>query len=154
MRDAGNHAFENSAVARDVERTKAQRIHHRDGPRAHGKNVAQNAAYAGGRALKRLNKTGMVVRFDFKRDRVAIADVDDPGVLARPLQHQLAARRQLLQVNARAFVGAMLAPHDAENSKLGVGGLAPEQRHNLLVFRLGELVGFDDLWSNDLRSHG
>ena len=38
------------------DRAEAQRIHHRDRPRAHGKDVAQNAADAGGRALKRLDE--------------------------------------------------------------------------------------------------
>ncbi len=93
VRDARNNAFENSAIARDIERAEAYRVHHRDGPRAHGENIAQDAAHAGGRALERLDEARMVVRFDFERDRVAVADVDDAGVLARPLQHQLAARR-------------------------------------------------------------
>jgi hypothetical protein len=69
---------------------EAQRIQHRDGPRAHGENVAQNAAHAGGRALKRLDEAGVVVRFDLEGDHVAAADIDDAGVFARPLHHQLA----------------------------------------------------------------
>ena len=72
-----------------VERPEAQRIHHRDRPRAHGEDVAQNAADAGRRALKRLDEAGMVVRFDLERDRVAAADVDDAGVLARPCSTSL-----------------------------------------------------------------
>ena len=52
-----------------VERTEAQRIHHRDRPRAHGEDVAQNAADAGGRALKRLDEARVIVRFDLERDR-------------------------------------------------------------------------------------
>ena len=74
MRDARDHAFEDAAVARRrsvriVERAEAQRVHHGDGPRAHGEDVAQNAADAGGRALERLDETGVVVRFDLERDR-------------------------------------------------------------------------------------
>ena len=128
-----------------VQRAETQRVHDRDGPRAHGEDVAQNAADAGGRALKRLDETGMVVRFDLERDRVAVADVDDAGVFARALQHQLAARRQLLQMQARAFVGAVLAPHHAEDAEFGVGGLAAEERDDFVVFRRRQLVGFDDL---------
>ncbi len=95
MRDAADHAVENAPVARAVrrivKRAEAQRIHHRDGPRAHGEDVAQDAADAGGRALKRLDVTGMVVRFDLERDHPAAADIDDAGVFARPLHHVFAA---------------------------------------------------------------
>ena len=114
--DAGNHAFEYPAVARDVERAKAQRVHHRDGHGAHGEDVAQDAADTGGCALKRLDEAGVVVRFDLEGDGPAVADVDDAGVLARPLQHEFARGGQLLQVQARTLVGAMLAPHHAENA--------------------------------------
>ena len=133
------------APLRIVERAEAQRIQHRDGPRAHGEDVAQDAAHAGGRALKRLDEAGVVVRFDLEGDRVAAADIDDAGVLARPLHHQLAARRQLLQVQARALVGAVLAPHHAEDAEFGVGGLAAEERDDLLVLRRRELVLRDEL---------
>ena len=64
--DAAHDAIDQAAVARDrlrrwlrhgvgVMRAEAQRIEHGDGPRAHGEDVAQNAAHAGGRALKRLD---------------------------------------------------------------------------------------------------
>ena len=90
MRDAGDHAFENAAIARAglgiVERPEAQRVQHGDGPRAHGENVAQNAADAGGRALERLDEARVIVRFDLERDGVAVADIDDAGVLAGALQ--------------------------------------------------------------------
>ena len=145
MRDAGNHALENSAIARHVQRAESQRVHYGDRPRSHGKDVTQNSADAGGRALKRLDETGMVVRFDLERDRVPVADVDDAGVLAGTLQNPLAARRKFLQMQARAFVRAMLAPHHAEDAELGIGGFAAEQRDDFLVLRRRQLVGFDDL---------
>ena len=148
VRDPGNNAFQNPAIARDIQRAEAQCVHHRDGPGAHGENVAQDAAHAGGRALKRLDETGMIVRFDLEGDRVPGADVDDPGVLARPLQNQGAARRKLLQMQPRAFVGAMLAPHHAEDSEFGVAGFAAEQRDDFVVLRRGQSVGL-----NDLRRH-
>ena len=43
----------------------------------------------------------MIVRFDLERACPAVADIDDAGVLARALHHQLAARRQPLQMHAR-----------------------------------------------------
>src|SRR5258707_117079 len=67
MRNAGNHALQNTPVARNVERTKAQGIHHGNGAGSHGEDVAQDAADSGRRALKRLYKTRMVVRFDLER---------------------------------------------------------------------------------------
>ena len=94
-----------------VQAAEAQRIHHRDGARAHGEDVAQDAADAGGRALEGLDEAGVIVRLDLEGDDVAAADIDDAGVLAGALHHQFAARGQLLQVNARALVGAVLAPH-------------------------------------------
>ena len=138
MRDAADHAAQNAAVARAgrgiVERAEAQRIQHRDGPRAHGEDVAQDAADAGGRALERLDEAGVVVRFDLEGDDVAAADIDDAGVFAGPLHHQLAARGQLLQMQARALVGAVLAPHHAEDAEFGVARLAAQDVDDLVVF--------------------
>jgi len=82
-------------------RPEAQRIHHRDRARAHGEDVAQDAADAGSCALKRLDKRRVVVRLDLEGAGPAIADVDDAGVLARPLHHAAAARGQALEVHAR-----------------------------------------------------
>src|ERR1039458_7533078 len=59
----------------------------------------------------------MIVRFNFERAGPAISNVDDAGIFARPLQHQFAARGQTLQVNARRFIGTMLAPHHAEDAE-------------------------------------
>src|ERR1017187_1392583 len=91
MGDAGNHAGEDAPVAGAgfgiVQTAEAERIEHRDRPRAHGENVAQNAARAGGGALKGFDEAGVVVRFDFESDDVAAADIDDAGVFARPLHH-------------------------------------------------------------------
>src|SRR5579871_1216759 len=64
---------------------EAQRIHDRNRPRAHGENVAQDAADAGRSALERLQERRMVVRFNLERARPSIANIDDAGVLARPL---------------------------------------------------------------------
>ena len=138
MRDAAYHAFHNTPVARAgfgvIQTAKANGIHHGDGPRAHGKDVAQNAADAGGRALERFNKRRMVVRLDLESNRPAVTDIDDPGVLTGTLQHQRALGRQLLQMNLRALVGAMLAPHDAKDAELRVVGLAAQNFGDFGVF--------------------
>ena len=120
-----------------VDRPEAQRIEHRDGPRAHGENVAQDSADAGGRALKRLDEARMVVRLDFENGDEAIADVDDACVFARPLHHVRTARRQPLQMHARGFVGAVLAPHHAEDAQFGEVRIAAQNFLDARVFVWG-----------------
>ena len=64
---------------------EAQRVHRRDGARAHGEDVAQDAADAGRRTLVGLDEGGVVVALHLEDDGVAVADVDDAGILARAL---------------------------------------------------------------------
>ena len=54
--DAGDHAGQQVARARVSDAAKTQRVERRDGPRAHGEDIAQNAAHASGRALIGLNE--------------------------------------------------------------------------------------------------
>src|SRR6516164_6411763 len=116
-------------------RSKPQGIHDRDRPRAHSENVTQNAAHTGRRALKRLDKRRMVMRLDLEGARPPVPNIDDPGVLSRPLQHALAPRRQPLQMHARRLVGAVLTPHHAEDAQFGEGWFpATEKLFDLLVF--------------------
>ena len=61
----------------------------------------------------------MIVRFDLEDGGQPVADVDGAGVLAGPLQHARPVGRQLLQVNARALVGAVLGPHHRKDAELG-----------------------------------
>ena len=80
-----------------VELAEAQRVEHRDRPRAEREDVAQDAADAGGRALEGLDRARVVVGLDLEGDRQAVADVDRAGVLARAHQHALALGRQRAQ---------------------------------------------------------
>src|SRR3984957_18395286 len=61
----------------------------------------------------------MIVRFDFKDGTKTVADVHHSRVFSRPLDHMSSLRRKPLQMHAAGFIRAMLAPHHAENSKLG-----------------------------------
>src|ERR1700693_4695251 len=70
----------------------------------------------------------MIMRLDFESAGPAITDVDNAGVLTRPLQHTAAACGQAFQVHARGFVGAVLAPHHAEDAKLGKRWLASAEK--------------------------
>src|SRR5579875_124428 len=150
--DAGDHAVEDAAIARAgfriVQTAEAQRIENGDGPRAHGENIAQDAAHARSRSLERLDEAGVVVRFDLEGDDVAIADIDDARVFARPLHHELAARGQLLQVQAGTFIGAVLAPHHAEYAQLRVAGFAAEDGYDLAVLFGRKLVLGDEFGGN------
>src|SRR5947207_9428487 len=115
------------------EGAKTQRIHHRQRTRAHGKDVAKNASDARCSALKWLDKRWMIVRFDLESTRPAIANIDDSGVFSRPLHHAAAASGQPFEMHARRFVGAVLAPHHAENAKLRQRGLAAQGLFDLFV---------------------
>ncbi len=67
--DALHDAGEQVADARRIEAAEAERVEHRDGPGAHGEDIAQNAADARGGALIRLHGRRVVVRLDLERDR-------------------------------------------------------------------------------------
>src|ERR1051325_1070101 len=111
-----------------VKRTETQTVHRGDWPRAHGENVAQNAADASRRALKRLDERRMIVRLNFERDAPAVADVDNAGVFPGWDHDAFSGRRQPAQVNGRRLVGTVFRPHDGENAELGKRRLASHQR--------------------------
>ncbi len=153
MGDAADHAREEPAVVgrcrtlapSGADRAEAQRIDRADRPRAHGENVADDAAHAGGRALERLDGAGMVVRFDLERDGQPVADVDDPGVfLARADEDAGRLGGKVLEQRAGVLVGAMLAPHDGENSQFGVTRFAAEDAFDLAVLLRREIVLLDE----------
>ena len=129
---------EQVARARRVELAEAQRVEHRDRPRADGEDVAQDAADAGGRALERLDRARVVVRLDLERHREAVADVDRAGVLARAHQHVRALGGQLAQQLLRVLVGAVLRPHQREHRQLERVRLAAELLDDQLVLGVGE----------------
>ena len=68
MRDAGDHAGEKPAIRLHVrgsiagDRAEAQRVQQEHRPRAHGENIADDSAHAGGRALERLDRARVIVR--------------------------------------------------------------------------------------------
>jgi len=73
----------------------------------------------------------VVVGLDLERDGVALADVEDTGVLTDPGEH-LADRRllhdlaELLEVHLGRLVGAVLAPHHRVHRQLRRGRTTPE----------------------------
>ena len=120
--DAGYHAFDGSPGAGRfgaVHLTEAKRVHQRDRTRAHGEDVANDAADAGGRALVGLDERRVIVRLDFEHGGQSVADVHGSGVLPGPLQHARPLGRQLPEVDARALVAAVLGPHHRKDTELG-----------------------------------
>src|SRR5205807_7928472 len=95
--DPGDDAAQEMPRFRMVRAAKAQRVQHRNGARAHREDVAQDAADSGRRALIGLYKGGMVVALDLEDDGLAIADIDDSGILARAADDARPRRRQGLQ---------------------------------------------------------
>ena len=109
-----------------IDAAEAERIERSDRPRAHGEDIAQDAADAGGRALIRLDERRMIVAFHFKSHGKPAADIDDTGIFTGTLQHIRAFGRKILEIVTRALVAAVLGPHHREHAELGVIGLAAE----------------------------
>ena len=82
----------------------------------------------------------MIVRFDFEDGHQPVANIHDPRIFPRTLHHMSPARRQSLQMNAARLIRAMLAPHHAEDSKLGEIGIAPKDFLDACVFVRGKAV--------------
>src|SRR5690348_15573193 len=92
----------------------------------------------------------MIVRLDLERACPAVTDVNDARILARALHHKLRARRQTLQMHARRLVGAMLAPHHAEDAQFGQGRRTSAEQ----LLDLGVLVGRKAVFADEFRSNG
>src|SRR5256886_9799806 len=88
--DARDHALE--VAARLRQRPEPQRVEESDGTRAHGDDVTDDPADAGGSALVRLDRGRMVVRLDLEDRGPALPNAHRAGVLARTLDHGGAPR--------------------------------------------------------------
>ena len=147
--DAGDHAADEVAGLRIVWIAEGERVEAGNRPRAHGENVAQNAADAGRRALIGLDVTRVVVALHLEHDREPVADVDDAGILARPLNHPRRLGRQRAQMDFRGFVRAVLVPHRGENAELGEGRRTPDKLDDARV-----LVRLQTVFGDQFRRNG
>ena len=95
--DAAHHAVDDPFRRRIVRAAEPQRIQVGDRTGAHGEDIAQNAADAGGGALVGFDETRVVVALHFEDRREAVADIDHAGVLARSVDDPGLFGRQLLQ---------------------------------------------------------
>ena len=149
-RDSRDHALEKVSRLGIVRRREPQRVQDGNGPRAHGEDVAQDAAHAGGGALEGLDKRGVVVALDLEGQREPASQVHDTGVLAGALQHLRALGGELTQEDARVLVGTVLGPERGEKAQLGEARLATEPANDAVVLLGGEAVAEGELL-RDLR---
>ncbi len=71
---------------------------------------------------------------DLEDDRLAVADVDDAGILAGTAEHARPRARQPLQPQPGGFVRAVLAPHDRKDAELDAVRRAAENCHDAREF--------------------
>ena len=128
---------------------EAQKIQAGDRPRAHREHVAQDAADPRRRALIGFDERGVVVALHLEDAGVAVANVDHAGVLARTANHPGRLGRQLAQMDARRFVGAVLVPHGRENAELGEARPTADELQDALIF-----IGLEAVGGGQLRRDG
>src|SRR5204862_6004692 len=116
--DAANDAADHPPRALVLRWTEEQAVEHGDRPRAHGEDVAQDAADAGRGALVRLDRRRMIVTLDLEHAEQAVAEGDRAGVLSRTERDARAGRRKRAEERLAVLVPALLAPHRAEHPPL------------------------------------
>jgi hypothetical protein len=83
----------------------------------------------------------MVVALDLEGDRLALAEVDDAGVLARTLEDALAARGKAPEQQRGVLVRTVLRPQEREDGELEVVRLAAQQVADTFELPVGEAEG-------------
>jgi hypothetical protein len=91
--------------------------------------------------LERLDGGGVVVALDLEGDGLALAEVDDTGVLAGTLEDARRVGREALQEQRRVLVAAVLRPEEREDGELEVVRLPLEQLLDTVEFPVGQAEG-------------
>ena len=130
-----------SARERVTRLGEAQSVEQRDRARTHRDDVPENPADPRRGALERLHRRGMVVALHLERDREPVPEVEDAGILARPLQDALAGAREPLQEKRRVLVPAVLRPEQREHRELEVVRVAAEEGADALVLPVRQAEG-------------
>src|SRR5262245_45361610 len=137
-------------------RAKRQCVQAGDRTRAHGEDIAQDTANPRRRPLIGLDVARVIVALHLEHAGKPVADVDDAGIFAGPLDDPRALGRQCTQMNFRGFVRAVLVPHGRENAELGERRFPANELQDPVVFVLLEAVLGDKLGSHAdiIRDHG
>ena len=83
----------------------------------------------------------MVVALDLEGDRLAVAEVDDSGVLARALENAGRVGRKPLEEERRVLVAAVLRPQEREDRELEMVRLALHQLADSVELPVGQAEG-------------
>ena len=135
--DTGNHAANHASGVGVINRAETQRIHHRNRAGTHRNNVTHNTTHTGSGTLVGLHVRGMVVGLNLEGHGPAVTNVGHTGVLT-DTDHQVLLhlfgdlRTELLQMNLRRLVGAVLGPHDRVHGQLSRGGAAAQNLLDIL----------------------
>ena len=132
--DTGNHALDQMLHLRMLGPSETQGIEIGHGPRAHRKDIAQDAADAGRCALIGFDIGRMVVALHLEDRRLTVTNIDDAGIFAGATDHLRAGGGQFLEMQARGLVGTMFRPHHRENTEFGDIRLAPQRVQYALIF--------------------
>jgi hypothetical protein len=134
-----------------IRRAEAQGVHRRDRPRAHGEDVAQNAADAGRRTLIRFDVGGWlwlsILKTTQSPSPISTTPAFSPGPWMTTGPVVGSVRSHFLN-----SVGTVLVPHRREDAEFGEGRLAADQIEDALVFVGLQPVRLDQLVIGDF--HG
>ena len=125
---------------------EAERVHRRDGPRAHGKDIPQDATHTRGRPLIGFDVGRVVVALHLEDQRLPVADVHDARVLPRPADDLRPVGGQGAQPFLRGFIGAMLVPHGRKDTEFSVVRIPSEDLLDFGIFVGGEPVRGDQVF--------
>ena len=151
--DAAHYAVNQVAHLGMIRPPEAKRIEVRNWPCAHREDIAEDTANARRRALIRFNVARVIMRLHLENRGQFLAiwpitNINHARIFAGAADHLWASGWQFLQMNPRAFVGAMLRPHHREYTKLCQIGLTAHRSKNAHIFFFGKAVFGDDLWGN------
>ena len=133
---------------------EGQRIHRSDRPCAHGEDIAQDAADAGGSPLVGFDIGRVVVAFHLKDDSLTVADIDDACVFTGAADDLRASSGQGAQPLLRGLVGTMLVPHGRKDAQFGKIRRASDDRQDAFVLvRLKPVCG-NQVWRDNRILHG
>jgi hypothetical protein len=83
----------------------------------------------------------VVVTLDLEGDRLALAEVDDARVLARPLEDARRGSREAAEEGGGVLVRAVLRPEEREDRELEVIRLSTEQLSDSVELPIGQPEG-------------